>query len=297
MSGLTGFFNSIFYNFFVVFISLCAAVGINPIKTVKPAEPGEPTVDLSAPYLYEEESAYFNYYTMLDFDKGEPKNVDRYVEADGFHVGIYKNNTAAINGITESMKILNIPSDVEGYPVVALLDVGGGRGLNNNIEKAVIPDTVEYLCSDLFLGCAGLRSVELGRRIHCIGENIFHGCYRLTWVRLPDSLQGIPADTFEQCLCLNTVEFGKNIQYIGNGAFWSCTNIKSMYLPDGVETIGEAAFNGCYALKDIYIPASVTEIGEGIYHFPKDVRIHGVKGSYAESFASERGIRFSDDYE
>ncbi len=88
---------------------------------------------------------------------------------------------------------------------------------------------------------------------------------------------------------------------IGPGVF-SYRKVTSVIIPDGVTSIGAGAFMNS-SLKSITIPASVTDIYDNVFHYKIDynqwrdmaVTIHGVAGSYAESFAKEHGLEFVAD--
>lgn len=64
-------------------------------------------------------------------------------------------------------------------------------------------------------------------------------------------------------------------------------------IPDGVTSIGRKAFYKCRTTKAI-IPESVTSIAKDAFVRCIDVKIYGVKGSYAQKFAKKAGKKFRE---
>ena len=62
-------------------------------------------------------------------------------------------------------------------------------------------------------------------------------------------------------------------------------------IPDHTTTIGESAFDSGH-LRAIYIPSSVTSIHSYAFGYTDQMTVYGHEGSYAESFANEKGFYF-----
>ena len=86
---------------------------------------------------------------------------------------------------------------------------------------------------------------------------------------------------------------GKNVVAIDDGAFQACTLITEVNIPDTVTSIGRYAFAYCVSLKSVTIPSSVTSIGEKAFQNSKSVVIKCEKGSCAEIYANENGIKIT----
>lgn len=65
---------------------------------------------------------------------------------------------------------------------------------------------------------------------------------------------------------------------------------KTIPIPNGVTEIGDYAFYDCDSLTEITLPESVTKIG--YKPFDSDVTLYVPKGSYAETWAKENGMKF-----
>ena len=79
------------------------------------------------------------------------------------------------------------------------------------------------------------------------------------------------------------------------GAFYKCTSLKSIALPSSLTTIDGTAFADCTALTEITIPASVTTIGADALKGCTALKaVRGVKGSAAETYAKQNGLKFEE---
>lgn len=100
----------------------------------------------------------------------------------------------------------------------------GVRGINGyafayrqSITAVTIPDSVEYIGSHAFEGCA------------------------LTQVTIPGSVERIENGAFEDCASLASVSFSQGLKYIGYGAFRD-TALSEVILPQGLEEVDYDAF-------------------------------------------------------
>ena len=109
---------------------------------------------------------------------------------------------------------------------------------NTEITDLVIPNGVERINSNAFVGCSFLKSLTIPNSVTSIGENAFSGCSSLTSVVIPNSVTSI-----------------------GENAFSGCSSLTSVVIPNSVTSIGWGAFEGCSSLTSVAIPNSVTEIG------------------------------------
>ncbi len=132
---------------------------------------------------------------------------------------------------------LTIPSEIGGYPVVAIGD-------------------------DAFEGCTGLTSVTIPEGVTSIGNSAFEDCLGLTSVTIPEGVTSIGKLAFYQCSELFDITIPNSVTSIGESAFCRCRKLTSTTIPDNVTSIGDAAFEGCEGLTSITIPSSVTSIGE-----------------------------------
>lgn len=169
-------------------------------------------------------------------------------------------------------------------------------GKSDNITYA-IPNSVTYIGSNAFAGCASLTNVAIPPKVITIGQGAFESCLNLTSLTIPASVTNIRMPlTFSYCPSLTAITVdssnsvyssvdgvlcdksqttlivcpaGKADGYIipstvtsiGGFAFDSCSSLLTVTIPNSVTSIGVEAFEGCSSLASVTIPSSVTVIG------------------------------------
>jgi len=165
---------------------------------------------------------------------------------------------ATITGYTGSAEVLNIPSVIDQYPVVA---IGALAFWNNDfIKRVVIPSSVTLIDRAAFLYCTALTSVVIPSSVAKIVYNAFIGCTALTSVIIPNGI--IDADAFRDCTSLASVTLGSGVTEISSRAFQNCTSLRSLSIGNNVQTIGSNAFQNCPSLTGVIIPNNVMSIGQ-----------------------------------
>lgn len=91
---------------------------------------------------------------------------------------------------------------------------------------------------------------------------------------------------------ITTVALPEGVNYIGTGAFADMTSLTDINIPESVTEIGDAAFYQCPALTSIVIPKTTERIGE--FAFRKCDRLTAIveRGSFAEEYCKENGVKF-----
>ena len=83
-----------------------------------------------------------------------------------------------------------------------------------------------------------------------------------------------------------------SLQTIGEEAF-SGTAAESVVLPYGFLHLERKAFDRAVSLTDIYIPPTIESIGENALPRSRELTVHGVSGSRAQTLAEEHGLSFA----
>lgn len=171
----------------------------------------------------------------------------------------------------------------------------GGRAFFgcNNLTEATIPDSVTSISFDSFNRCANLKKITLSKSIKQISYRTFYNCTSLSSIEISEGVSLIQYEAFYNCSSLETVVLPSTLNTIEHGAFFS-SGIKNVIIPDNVVKIGEQAFANCKNLKSVTIPSSVKTIYSSSFFNSNNVTIYGEKGSYAEIYAKENKIAFSE---
>ncbi len=158
------------------------------------------------------------------------------------------NDSVTITGLNNSFtdKELDIPSEIDGYPVTS---IGDGAFRDKAITNVNIPDSVTSIGNSALANCRSLKNVIIGNSVNTIGDQAFAST-AITNVNIPDSVTSIGNSAFDNCSSLNNVIIGNSVNTIGDQAFAS-TAITSVTIPAGVTGIGERAFENCGSLTNV----------------------------------------------
>ncbi len=134
-----------------------------------------------------------------------------------------------------------------------------------NITNLIVGKDVMGVGDYAFANC-GLRSVEFGNGLGCLGNNAFQNCGNLSEVKfdLSASVSVLGAYCFNNCISLETLNLPGNIQKIGDSAFEGCQNLKNLNLihegyAGSLTAIGKDAFKDCAALTALEFPYTYAE--------------------------------------
>ena len=165
------------------------------------------------------------------------------------------------------------------------------------VSDLVLPDSIESIGRNTFVGCTALESVTISDAISSIGESAFKGCSGLTRVNassleswcaidfknesanplssakhlyindeelskvvVPSSVTAIKRNTFVNCAGVTDVTIGNHVTAIGDQAFSNCEKLASVSVGDGVKTIGKQAFAACNSLEHVKLGRGVEMI-------------------------------------
>ena len=130
-----------------------------------------------------------------------------------------------IFGYLGSDSNVNIPSKIDGKPVIA---IGDYAFLTSDITSITIPDSVTAIGMQAFAYCEALKSVTLSKNLSSIDSLTFQNCTELKSITIPDS-----------------------VAMIEMGAFWDCENLETVSVPRNCN-VDDFAFEGCYNVQITY---------------------------------------------
>lgn len=134
-----------------------------------------------------------------------------------------------------------------------------------------VPSSVVKIDSNAFLNCHYLTSINIPEGVESIGQLAFALCFSLKEIVLPNSLNSIGFGAFQSCTSLSMISIPENVTSINNSSFINCTNLSSVAIHGNVTSIADDAFDNCEKLA----------------------AIHGVEGSYTETFAKAKEYGFT----
>ncbi|MBQ8207619.1 MAG: leucine-rich repeat protein [Clostridia bacterium] len=128
-----------------------------------------------------------------------------------------------------------------------------------------------------------IKKIVFGSEITIIGKYAFCQCKNLEYVELPDSPIAISSAAFEKCYNLRAVYTTGNEPVIGTFDLRNVSVLESW------------SFAYTYLLANPIISPEVTEIGSSTFENCMNItNIYGTPGSYAETYAAEKGKTFVD---
>lgn len=218
-------------------------------------------------------------YTLDNMTKDHTYNGFSYT-IDSFY------NEITITGFDKSATNIEIPSEIDGIPVVEIGDsafkdcteitsVTIPSGITwiateafsgcNNLTSINIPDSVTSIIMEAFKGCSSLTSINIPNTVTYIDQGVFSNCSSLKSIILPEGITTIHSNTFSMCSKLNNITIPDSVTSIWSGAFEGCSSLKSITIPNGVTSIDGLAFEDCSSLSSINIPNGITSIQYGTF--------------------------------
>lgn len=161
----------------------------------------------------------------------------------------------------------NIPSEINGMEVKYIGDSCFSYDLDvYNLDKVVIPDTVEYIGNNAFkrpfydggssFELSWVNNIKLPNNVIFIGEGAFTQC-DFEEITIPSSVKYLGSKAFEACSKLEKVHVKAELKNLLYSTFGYCSKLKTVEFPESVKSIGDYAFYGCTSLKSLTVPDNV----------------------------------------
>ena len=206
---------------------------------------------------------------------------------------------AVITGFTGEPTELEIPEFISCYPVTEIRDNAFCNC--STLMRISLPSTLAKLGHHSFYACDSLESIALPEGLAEIGEGCFCGCSELAAAELPDTLEQLPDSCFRACTTLKEITLPSSLKTMGAFCFAGCTDLEMAETGELLESMGDRAFFMCDRLNSFDVPSACTAIGTQALGYTcdgnmelckRDMVIKGTKGSAAERYAADNGLRF-----
>ena len=138
--------------------------------------------------------------------KDFPETDKKYFSYNDWNEGI------VIEGCSSEEKVVVVPKEINGKPVLAI----GERGLANmqNCEAVVLPDTVRVISKSAFTVDKAMKFVYLGTSLKKIDDLAFNGCSKLEFVEFPEGLKSIGKLTFSHNVVIKYIKIPASVTEI-----------------------------------------------------------------------------------
>ncbi len=233
-----------------------------------------------------------------------PMNISFAALVPTFTSGIYtysvENGNAMIEKVERDAKgEIIIPDKLGGYPVTDI----GWWALNGcaDVEKVVLPDSVQTISDEVFSGCVKLKEVVFGAGVRSIMPYTFSDTPALERISVSEknkeyaSVNGLlfnkektklvlfpVASSATECVLPDTVT---DITYITDSAYYNnaenwedgalyignnLIKVKNDFsgtfkIKKGTKVIAQGAFENCPAITSVIVPAGVTHINSNAF--------------------------------
>lgn len=150
------------------------------------------------------------------------------------------------------------PTFIEGNDIIVTAIDDNVFNNNENLEKVVIPSSIQRIGSYAFQYCHNLKEIELNEGLTFIGDSTFWGCAIKT-INLPDTLETIYPYAFFRCEKLEHITIPKNVKTMLIGTFNACISLKEVTIVSEyeIEASGTEVYNvfsNCTSLETVYVP-------------------------------------------
>ncbi|MDO4544191.1 MAG: leucine-rich repeat protein [Clostridia bacterium] len=168
----------------------------------------------------------------------------------GGYTYLVKDGEAYISAYSGSGGRLVIPSVLDGYPVVKIMDsVFEG---NKTLTEVTIPDSIVSIGTKAFAGCDRITTLTIGDGVESVGDYAFWYCQVLTSLRMGSGVKTIGAYAFSNCQWLESLTLSESLTSIGSYAFES-TKLIGIDIPKNVSSIEGAPFPACHKMTEIRV--------------------------------------------
>lgn len=193
-----------------------------------------------------------------------------------------EDKTAEITDYNGTSTVLEFPSEIDGYTMVAIA-AGFFNNLNNkyldediekwqyvnSITKVTIPDTYKRIEQNVLVGLASLEEVNLPDTLEFIGMNSLQRIKYMYDLRSEYAHNSLPTVYYYGQYCISADQGGDmpktyvinpGTTLIASSAFLNAPDVEKIIIPKSVKYINTGAFIFCSSLRMVVIPSGVERL-------------------------------------
>ena len=195
----------------------------------------------------------------------------------------YDMGDAVITGCSKSAVSVDIPEEIEGYPVTEIY-IAAFKDCTE-LVKVTMPATIRRIEQYAFENCTSLTDITLTDSVNFISYRAFYGCSSLKNLTIPETVTYIGDNAFTDCTSLESINIPNRVQSIGAEAFKGCSSLSTVSIGTGktsLTSIGWSAFDGCMSLTEFTVPANVTSLGQYAFYDCSSLKSVTINGKLNE---------------
>lgn len=179
------------------------------------------------------------------------------ITSDGLLYRIEDGKRVVITGYEGDAARVEIPSYIDGLPVVEIETFTGENGRNITVKEVILPSSVTRIWNYAFYQCVSLQKINL-EKVNYVGEYAFAYCSRLENVVFQNYQFQVDLRqyAFAQCTSLQAIDLSTAMPAIPEGLCYGCTNLKKVIFPENLWRIHDKAFYNC-GFEELYLPKLV----------------------------------------
>ena len=143
-------------------------------------------------------------------------DVEQNVSEDDFRTASLGDGTCEIVSCSATVKVVRVPETLFGETVVG---IGSNAFAMLEVQKIILPDTVEYLEDYAISLCEKLEEIELGKGLKRTGVFSITGCNNLRSISFPEGMEEMTQSCFGACEKLEEVFIPASVTKLGNMIF------------------------------------------------------------------------------
>lgn len=215
----------------------------------------------------------------------------------------------------KNLKSMHFNSNVDEIAAYAFAE-------DEKLTEIVLPESLQYIGGYVFWKCSNLENINIPSSLTLLSDGCFSetGIHTLT---VPGNVVKCRT-AFYGCRNLKEVILEEGVKTL-MGTFAECSNLETIVIPSSMEQITRSTFRGCTSLTDVWIYSDdvnldsiwsslqhVKELdvvdGDIVYYRERleagasetpllfadcpNVTLHGHRGSSAQIYAMEHGLKF-----